>query len=566
MPIARFQMDDGRIARFEVPEGTTPEQAQSMIAASIASSNRPTDNAPPMSSIDRFTKGLRDPIDAGAQILGNITPKPIANAIDTANNWIADKTGLVSRLPAGGVDQMVRDAEKTYQDNRKSSGDTGIDGMRMLGNIASPANLAIASRVPAAVTLAGRVGIGAGFGGVSGALTPVADGDFATEKAKQIASGAAVGGVLPAIGNAISRVVNPANLSNVKLQMLKNEGVSPTIGQTLGGWANRLEEAAQSVPILGDAIMAARSRAKDQFNNAAINRASSKVGESVDNIGANGVRDAGDAISHYYNQALGKVSGVPLDSQFSTSLSQLQGMANSLTPDMARKFKTVLNDMVLSRVSPNGSILGQTYKTIDSDLGNIASRYGKSTQASEQELGDAVSQLKNLLNQQMRRTNPEVDAMLNKADEAWANLVRVEGAAKAAKNAEGVFTPAQLNTAVQVADDSVRKRAVSRGTALMQDLADAGQSVLGNKYPDSGTARRLMLGGAGLGAGLLNPAIPAALLGGAGLYTSPAQKALNALVGSRPEFAGLLSDRIQKGMPYLLPASGQVSAGLLNSP
>jgi len=28
MPIARFQMPDGRIARFEVPEGTTPEQAQ----------------------------------------------------------------------------------------------------------------------------------------------------------------------------------------------------------------------------------------------------------------------------------------------------------------------------------------------------------------------------------------------------------------------------------------------------------------------------------------------------------------------------------------------------------
>jgi hypothetical protein len=32
MPIARFQMPDGRIARFEVPEGTTPEQAQAMIA------------------------------------------------------------------------------------------------------------------------------------------------------------------------------------------------------------------------------------------------------------------------------------------------------------------------------------------------------------------------------------------------------------------------------------------------------------------------------------------------------------------------------------------------------
>jgi hypothetical protein len=28
MPIARYQLQDGRVARFEVPEGTTPEQAQ----------------------------------------------------------------------------------------------------------------------------------------------------------------------------------------------------------------------------------------------------------------------------------------------------------------------------------------------------------------------------------------------------------------------------------------------------------------------------------------------------------------------------------------------------------
>ena len=31
MPIARYQLPDGRIARFEVPEGTTPQQAQEMI-------------------------------------------------------------------------------------------------------------------------------------------------------------------------------------------------------------------------------------------------------------------------------------------------------------------------------------------------------------------------------------------------------------------------------------------------------------------------------------------------------------------------------------------------------
>lgn len=36
MPIARFQLPDGRIARFEVPEGTSPEEAQQMMEQSVS--------------------------------------------------------------------------------------------------------------------------------------------------------------------------------------------------------------------------------------------------------------------------------------------------------------------------------------------------------------------------------------------------------------------------------------------------------------------------------------------------------------------------------------------------
>lgn len=48
MPIARFQMEDGRIARFEVPEGTTPEQAQTMMQEHFAGQKTPEQPLPPL--------------------------------------------------------------------------------------------------------------------------------------------------------------------------------------------------------------------------------------------------------------------------------------------------------------------------------------------------------------------------------------------------------------------------------------------------------------------------------------------------------------------------------------
>jgi len=44
MPIARFQMPDGRIARFEVPEGTSPEEAQSIVQQELQQTTQPAES------------------------------------------------------------------------------------------------------------------------------------------------------------------------------------------------------------------------------------------------------------------------------------------------------------------------------------------------------------------------------------------------------------------------------------------------------------------------------------------------------------------------------------------
>jgi hypothetical protein len=71
----------------------------------------------------------------------------------------------------------------------------------------------------------------------------------------------------------------------------------------------------------------------------------------------------------------------------------------------------------------------------------------------------------------------------------------------------------------------------------MQDLSDAAENVLGPKYPDSGTAGRIMAGGLAAGGGyMLDPTIPMALGAASVPYLPGANKVMAAvLAGERPK-------------------------------
>lgn len=516
--------------------------------------------AAPLSRTDKFIKGLRDPIDGGAQLLANILPDGMVKAGNKVNNWLADNTGMVGRLPEGGVDQQVRDGEKAYQASRAAGGESGIDGYRLAGNVLNPTNLAMASKAPQAATLAARVLGGVEIGAASGALSPVAEGNFGSEKLKQMAIGAGAGAAMPVVTNALGRMISPNSTRNPNLQLLQSEGVTPTVGQTLGGRWNALEEKLQSIPILGDAISNARGRSLQDFNNAAINRASGKIGAKVEGTGQKAVAEAGDKLSAAYDNLLPRMNWTP-DAQFAGEFGNLRQMAASgLAPKEAARFDSLLSEH-MSKLSPNGSMTGETFKTVESALSKDVAKFSGSTDAYQKELGDALAETLRIFKQTLSRSNPTLAGELGDINAGWANLVRIEGAAKAGKNAEGLFTPAQLNMAVQGADQSVRKRAVSRGNALMQDLGNAGQAVIGNKVPNSFTTDRALLAGGTLGSYFVNPAIPAGLMGGAAAYSRPGQNMLNALVGSRPQAAQPIANALNKYSPALIPLASQVGLG-----
>src|SRR5690606_29824489 len=113
---------------------------------------------------------------------------------------------------------------------------------QVLGTIgaAAPAML-----IPGANTVVGAGAIGAGLG----ALAPVGTDESRGANAIMGALGGTAGG---AIGRGLSRVLNPQTAPEVT--RLLEEGVELTPGQTLGGIFRRTEEAAKSVPFLGQGI------------------------------------------------------------------------------------------------------------------------------------------------------------------------------------------------------------------------------------------------------------------------------------------------------------------------
>lgn len=357
-----------------------------------------------------------------------------------------------------------------------------------IGNIAgNVALLAPTMAIPGAATIPGASIVG----GVTGAaLTP---GDIA-ERAKAAGIGA-LGG---AAGAGISRAIGTRTPPRVdpNIEALRSEGVQLTPGQGVGGLLKALEDKATSVPIVGDIINAARRRGVEDFNRAAIARAS-VPGKTVDDIGREGVQDLRQNLKQAYDDLLPKLN-FKVDAQFVDDLSNLRQMAELLPKKSGmhgkeiNQFEEILNKQLIKRMTPQGNMSGETLKAAESEIGRLAKGYKADPSFDNRQLGDALSELQNIIRQNLTRNNPDQSAALKNINAAYANFKRIQRAASGVGAEDGIFTPAQLKNAAKAMDRSKDKRAFSEGTAVLQDLAEAGQAVLPSKVPDSGTAGRLM--------------------------------------------------------------------------
>ena len=441
---------------YELPDGLSEDAALARIRSSLQPEPTQPDVKAPSSG---FLMGLKDPITGGAQLL----PRALAG-ITSLGGAAPNPLSQFFSEEAKRVDTMAKAEEQAYQAQRQAEGGSGFDVARLGGNILNPASLVPAARIAQLARARGLspVAQAAVGGAVGGAMQPATgEGTFGEQKTEQVVQGTIAGPIGEKVVAGAGRVLNP--LVSKAEKTMRDLGVVPTTGQTIGGAARSLEEFAQNLPLVGGFISDARQRVLYDFNKASINKVLQKIDDKLpeDIIGRDAISYAGDQVSKQYDDVLSKMS---FDLDFSTTSNILGSLskAKSLDANQRQKVSETLNDIVFGKFAGQ-KIDGQTYKGIESDLRKKASNYVNSGTASEKEIGEALTDVLGVLKKELYFQNPKQTSKLRRVDSAYGELSVLNIAAANSGAPNGVFTPKQLSTAVRQADQTRRKTAFAKG-------------------------------------------------------------------------------------------------------
>jgi hypothetical protein len=514
---------------------------------------RPSVSAP----TSGFVMGLKDPISGGAQLLERVLPQPLVEQVNKLNEVLANY-GLVSPLPKGGVGEMVTQEQQAYQAGRAARGEEGFDVGRLGGNVVS-------GIIPgaAATRLAGTGVRGAALaGGATAALQPVTEGDFAMEKAKQVAGGAVFGVGGQKAAEAVGGALNPL-LSKAE-QTMRDLNVRGTFGQKMGEPVKALEEFAQNLPLVGTAIQNQRQKVLFDFNKGVINKALEKVKLKLpaDAIGRDAVQFATARVDEAYDEVLSKMS-FTLTPQVSSGILNSLNKATLPSPGQRSIVEGIINKVMLDKFPPSGVVDGQQIKNIESSLRKESIKYLSSTNANDREVGDALQIVLKELKKDIYDQNPKLTPQLRRIDSAYGDLAVMKIAAANTGAQSGVFTPKQYQQAVRQADQSRKKARFAEGRARGQKEAEAALEMIGET---PGAVLEGRLAGLAKGGGILGllaePTTGGAVVGTTRLmYTDMGQDILDLLLRSRTPTMRKAGEAVTKAAT---PVGAPAGAGLLS--
>lgn len=503
------------------------------------------------SRLGRLAQGAAEPLIGAAQLASHIT------GVGTSY-----------------MDRKAQEAEDFYQKSRQAAGyaPQDTDWWRVAGNVASPINFvpgAAIGRLGEAATLAGRVGQGALAGAVGSAVQPVSNitpaNDYGAQKEAQLIAGGLTGGALGPAASAIGRGLIPEVAPEARA--LAGEGVRLTSGQMAGpgSWIKRLEDVGEKAPFIGGQIREAREQALTDFNRTAFNRALEPVGEKLpaEAIGHEAFNAAEDILSKKYSDIHPKLT-LSRTTDFDNDLKNLfDEHAIDLVEPRQKQLMNFINKKITDRIDARGGVLeGEDIQKITSELAHQARKWAKATDPDQLALGEAFRDVRLAVNQALADQNPALAPELQSINAAWARLMTLQPAVASTASAarHGVFTPTQLETAV---NQAASKRQMARGKAWGQDLAEAGKRLLPANIASSGTAER----GATMDAisAILHGAVsPTTLLGMAAapvLYSNPGQDlARRLMLGSTPQQV----QYVNRLLSQYGPAIAGAGAGAMN--
>jgi hypothetical protein len=543
---------DGPWADFAQPNTTTVEKTSDNAGPALSSSSFKKAPSPGMAiephRLDRFLNGIYQSYAGAEQLAAHGAAWAMP---ETAGPW------------AKGADRRAQTMEDEGRDLARHAGvkDDSTDWWNVAGQVASPINWAAgegAVGAARALPWAGRVLEGSGWGanlakgtvagagiGAAAPVTGDAAKDYGDAKLTQTGVGAITGGALAPAANAVGAVISPT--VNASARKLLDEGVRLTPGQIVP-MLKRVEDVAQSFPFVGGMVRDARAQAMGDFNVAAANRALAPIGEKV----APGVAPGHDLIEHVEDKissAYQKVHpniSLSIDPDLAHDLGQVTHAAGqTLGEGQQKQLQNTIKAQISDKLAQNGGIApGEVVQGITSELGNEIRGYRGDPSFDSRKLGQALGDVRTAISDALIRQNPGYADELQKANEAWANYVKIRDAAGRAGNVAGQFSPTQLNRAAVKGETAGTN---ARGQALMQDLAEAGKEILPSKVPDSGTPERAALMGLmthGIGHygaySLIGPGalVPAAVI--AGLYNPIGQRVMRAALTSRPDISPAL--------------------------
>jgi hypothetical protein len=461
---------------------------------------------------ERFATGLADPIIGLGQVADRFLVNPIRQAISPGATSMED---VVKR----------RNAEYVPPE--------GIDWARMGGNVANPISWA-----------GGGAGLGrvAATGAVQAGMAPTEAGlglgDFATEKVKQAGLGGVSAGVLSKVlPRALRMQAVKPNEAGAALQA---QGVRVTPGQAAGGWANALEQKATSIPIAGDVIQTARRRALEDVQSKAIERATGIPGvKSID--------DANEAVSDLYRQAVPHLK--PNAEGFYGASEALYKAVDN--PELTPQHVKTLEGLFKNTFANYERLDGPGLKKLDSELGALGRKYsGHGASPADQSLGEAIYAIRQGMREGWEQgLDPKHARTLREANAAYRGMIAVNKAAST--RGDELVTPRALQKALarQAGTDVTRMRA--------DPLLDPAVKALGSTVPDSGTAGRMLQGGA-VGAAFADPV--STLLGAAGTWAGTkaaySKPGVDILTGNT---------RLQRGLAKQAPAVRKATVAALRA-